>query len=494
MYFKLAVFAASVLASAAAGKPVDVVAPIAPPHDVNVAIVPRRPSSLMKRDANATFDLGFQIQNQVLFDGPALNLNVPLTLECVDCRAWGSVTAVTFIPDDIGDFLEDLTDFDLFNNANLSLVFNGVGALIDLSVVATEGFEFTLPLFASQTPLGVAGPNFQLGAVFFIELVMGITGKVEASSGFQLLIPDGSAFTMPLDPTLPNTAAFDGTTLSLLPLEVEAPANLTVALRLRVQAGLEFVGSPLLSATALAGAFLDIPEVVLGARFSFGGANESESESCQLPAFAEVNVNAGVFVEVGADVGNVGVVDLNPSLETTFFRAAVETCFLGGTAAGDVATTAKPTASSSSAPYVLMPSVTATATPGPSTSVTTTTPPQETACHTALVTETTTVVATRATTACAVPAVHCPANMTRVGMAEQTETITTSRCPEATPDLHALTTIVTTVTTTACPRVELPASGLVSLTKLSNPITSSVVVDPAATTLPSPAVTGSARR
>ncbi|RYP04101.1 hypothetical protein DL765_010300 [Monosporascus sp. GIB2] len=493
MYFKLAVFAASVLASAAASKPVDVVARTVPPRDVEVAVVPRRPSSLMKRDANATFDLGFQIQNQVLFDGPALNLNVPLTLECVDCRTWGSVTAVTFIPDDIGDFLEDLTDFDLFNNANLSLVFNGVGALIDLSVVATEEVEFTLPLFASQTPLGVAGPNFQLGAVFFIELVMGITGEVEASSGFQLLIPDGSAFTMPLDPTLPNTAAFDGTTVSLLPLTVEAPANLTAALRLRVQAGLEFVGSPLLSATALAGAFLNIPEVVLGGQFSFGGANKSESESCQLPAFAEVNVNAGVFVEVGADVGNVGVIDLSPSLETTFFRAAVETCFLGGTAAGGVATTAKPTASSS-APYVLMPSVTATATASPTANVTTTTPPPEAACHTALVTEITTVVATRAITTCAVPAVHCPANMTRVDMAEQTETITTSRCPEAAPDPHVLTTIVTTVTTTACPRVELPTSGLVSLTRLSTPITSSFVVDPAATTLPSPAVTGGSRR
>ncbi|RYP44823.1 hypothetical protein DL768_008755 [Monosporascus sp. mg162] len=437
MYFELTVLAASLLASAAARTPVDVVAAAVPRRDVKVAAPPRRSSPLMKRDANATFDLGFQVQNQVLFDGPALNLNVPLTLECVDCRTWGSVTAVTFIPDDIGDFLEDLTDFDLFNNANLSIVFNGVGALIDVSVAATEEVEFTLPLFATQTPLGVAGPNFQLGAVFFVELVMGITGEVEANSGFQLLIPDGSAFTMPLDPTLPNTAAFDGTTASLLPLTVEAPANLTMALRLRVQAGLEFVGSPLLSATALAGAFLNIPEVVLGGRFSFGGADEPESEPCQLPAFAEVNVNAGVFVEVGADVGNVGVVELNPSLETTFFRAAVETCFLGGAADA----TAQPTASSSSTPYTLRPNATATATANTSADVTTMTPP-----------------------------------------------------PEATPDPHALTTVVMTVTTTACPLVELPASGQVSLTRLSTPITSSLVVDPAATTLPSPAVTGGARR
>lgn len=79
-----------------------------------------------------------------------------MTLECVDCRTWGSVEAVTFVPDDIGDFFEDLTDFELFNNANLSIIFNGVGALVDLKVTAAQDGSFSLPLFATQTPLGVA--------------------------------------------------------------------------------------------------------------------------------------------------------------------------------------------------------------------------------------------------------------------------------------------------------------------------------------------------
>ncbi len=85
-----------------------------------------------------------------------MNLDIPLKLECVDCRTWGTVEAVTFIPSDIGDFLEDLTDFDLFNNANMSVVFNCVGDFIDVRVAATQMGAFTLPLFASQTPLGVA--------------------------------------------------------------------------------------------------------------------------------------------------------------------------------------------------------------------------------------------------------------------------------------------------------------------------------------------------
>ena len=85
-----------------------------------------------------------------------MNVSVPLTLECVDCRTFGSVEAVTFLPEDIGDFFEDLTDFELFNNANLSIIFHGVGAFVDLKLAAQLDQSFTLPLFASQTPAGVA--------------------------------------------------------------------------------------------------------------------------------------------------------------------------------------------------------------------------------------------------------------------------------------------------------------------------------------------------
>lgn len=61
-----------------------------------------------------------------------------------------------FIPSDIGDILKDLTDFDLFNEASMSIIFNGVGAFIDLSLSATEKGSFTVPLFTSETPAGVA--------------------------------------------------------------------------------------------------------------------------------------------------------------------------------------------------------------------------------------------------------------------------------------------------------------------------------------------------
>lgn len=47
---------------------------------------------------------------------------------------------------------------------------------------------------------------FQLGVVFFVDLVLGITGEVSAESGFEFRIPDGSAFTMTLDEEIENAA------------------------------------------------------------------------------------------------------------------------------------------------------------------------------------------------------------------------------------------------------------------------------------------------
>lgn len=250
---------------------------------------------------------------------------------------------------------------------------------------------------------------------------------------------------------------------SLLPLTIEAAANVTVALRLRVQAGIEFVGSPLLSAQALAGAFLNIPEIVLGEALSLGG-----NASCALSAFADVNINAGVFVDVGADIGLIEVGDFNPTLSTTFFQASVSTCFDGLIGGGGATTSALP-----------YPNATATATATATA-----------ACPTDLVTETITTASMVALTSCALPVVNCPANMTQVIMADQTETITSSSCPVSVTQppppppsngTDVTTTVLTTVTTTLCGTgATAPApGGAVLLTQLPTPITSALVVDPA---------------
>lgn len=196
--------------------------------------------SLVKRDANTTFDLGFEAKDAKLFDGyaysiyfisshfilskqphpiyiylyansilsswSALGQNFSLSLACVECRTWGTLVASAAFPDDLEDLIGDLSDLNPLNDASLSVGFQGVGALVDLSLTTGAQGEFTIPLLpVAATPLGISGPGFQVGIVFGIDLVLGITGEVTTEGGFQVAIPDSSSFTIPLDPTVANT-------------------------------------------------------------------------------------------------------------------------------------------------------------------------------------------------------------------------------------------------------------------------------------------------
>lgn len=139
-------------------------------------------------------------------DWSALGGTFSLSLACVECRTWGTLVASADFPDDLGELLGDLKDFNPLNDASLSVGFQGVGALVDLSVTTKGSGQFTIPLFVAETPLGISGPGFQVGITFGVDLVLGITGEIQAESGFQASIADGSSFTIPLDPSVKNIA------------------------------------------------------------------------------------------------------------------------------------------------------------------------------------------------------------------------------------------------------------------------------------------------
>lgn len=425
---------------------------------------------MVKRDANTTFDMGFEAKDVTLFDGSwqVLGQNFSLSLACVECRTWGTLVASAAFPDDLEELIGDLSDLNPLNDASLSVGFQGVGALVDLSLTTGADGQFTLPLFVTETPLGITGPGFQIGVIFGVDLVLGITGEVTTEGGFQVAIPDSSSFTIPLDPTVANVGKFDGVSASLLPLTASAPANVTLALRLRVQAGLELPSSPLLDAKALAGAFINIPEITLGEQFT---TSPTDGSNCLLPASAEININAGVFVDVGADIGDFQLIDdFNPTLSTTLFSAAASTCFI---TVGQDTATATTTASAAITTGV---GATGTGAAG--------------ACPVALTTETVATTTAFTITSCAAPIANCPASLTQVIVVSSPVTETATRCPVS---LNGTTTSIvippyantttTTVTTTL-------GAGAISLTSLTAPVTNTLTVDPTVTPPDVPSITG----
>ncbi|KAI0837585.1 hypothetical protein F5Y06DRAFT_69204 [Hypoxylon sp. FL0890] len=457
----------SLLESATAKPVADLAAPRGlAPRDVEVMRVPyaHRKRSLVKRDANTTFDLGFEAKDLTLFSGDwdALGGTFSLSLACVECRTWGTLEASAAFPENLKELLDDLEDLNPLNDASLSVGFQGVGALVDLSVTTKGSGQFTIPLFVPETPLGITGPDFSVGLTFGVDLVLGITGEIQTEGGFQVSIPDGSSFTIPLDPTIKNIAKFDGASASLLPLSANAPANVTVALRLRVQGGIDLPGSKLIDAQALAGAYINIPEVILGEQFSDPPANGS---NCILPASAEININAGLFVDIGADIGDITLVDFNPTLSTTLFSAAASTCFI---TAGEATAT--------------LDLITGTAV---GSSVQTTAP-----CPVALVTSTVTTTNTYAITSCAAAVANCPASLTQVIVVTEPTTITTSSCPVSLNATAASIAAAPFANTTIASNGG-NSNGAIALTSLTAPVTNSLTIDPSITAPDVPSITGS---
>ncbi|KAI1421871.1 hypothetical protein F5Y12DRAFT_765498 [Xylaria sp. FL1777] len=274
-------------------------------------------SDVLKRSTHdARFPLNFNAANKVLSNG---NFHgAQLTVKCIECSTTGEVIASAMLPD-ISD-IDISHPGDILDNSTLGLTFNGVGATIDLDLTAAASSDFSVPLLKTESPIGVAGPGFQLGVVFSVDLVLKVTGKVETEGGFKVTIPDGSSLIIPFDESKPNVAKFNGASASLLPITVNLPAGITAALQLKVQAGVMLPDLEVIEAKALAGASISIPEVILQESASF------PSKTCAVPVSAELNINAGVFVDIGADLAGINLGDFNPTASTTLFVASTSTC------------------------------------------------------------------------------------------------------------------------------------------------------------------------
>lgn len=86
----------------------------------------------------------------------ALGQTFSLSLACVECRTWGTLVASAEFPEDLGDLINDLSDLNPLNDASLSVGFQGVGALVDLKLTTGGEGQFALPLFITETPLGIS--------------------------------------------------------------------------------------------------------------------------------------------------------------------------------------------------------------------------------------------------------------------------------------------------------------------------------------------------
>ncbi|KAM7189944.1 hypothetical protein V8F33_009746 [Rhypophila sp. PSN 637] len=353
------------------------------------------------------FDIGFQLKDEELYAGswdfappapiPIPGIPVPITvlptesiaftLNCNDCRTYGEIVAEM---DTEGD------------GVTFGLTFNKAGAYMDFGISATNELTATFALGKFLSTGNLTSGSFAAKLGLGLNLVLSFTGAIDLTGGFQICIPDGTKLAFNVDigidaDTTGLSATSDVTTFpdvsfSLLPIEFSAGVNVTAALILKAEAGIDTqIG--LIAGTASAGASLTIAQVNLGA------AATNEQGQCSRQLFADIESNAGAFANAGLKFDEEELFEPpNFNVSTVFATAGTTVCI--GTKVPTIPT--------------LTPSI-QTDVPEcdgvlPSTALTT-------------------VTKTNTLTSCLAAVVNCPASLTQVVVLTKEEAITTTFCP-----------------------------------------------------------------
>ncbi|KAK6338103.1 hypothetical protein TWF696_001574 [Orbilia brochopaga] len=148
----------------------------------------------------------------------------------------------------------DLDDFDLppidvdfdidipeIPQVQLRFQFDELEMYVALNTVFSGGVTYTLNLYTSQTPIGIAiGDDLFLGVVVDVDLILSAEAEIEISSGFHIKVDDGAELSIVLFGNSIDRTAFNGGLFEFLPVTIEsAGVVLKAVLRIRARAGFE---------------------------------------------------------------------------------------------------------------------------------------------------------------------------------------------------------------------------------------------------------------
>ncbi|KAI0023467.1 hypothetical protein F4780DRAFT_83315 [Xylariomycetidae sp. FL0641] len=170
-------------------------------------------------------------------------------------------SAIDYVKDYISgvvDNLEDgfdLDDFDFpplnmsFNldvpdlpETNLNLQFDDLEMYMMLDTVISAGTTYTVTMYTSETPIGLAldSKNFA-GVIFDIVLIMSADANIDMTGGVHMKVDDGLGIDIAMFGQNVSSISYNGGTFEFLPVTVQTTGGILKAvLRIGVKAGIEF--------------------------------------------------------------------------------------------------------------------------------------------------------------------------------------------------------------------------------------------------------------
>jgi hypothetical protein len=94
------------------------------------------------------------------------------------------------------DFNIDIPDIP---ECRLRFQFDGMELYMLLDTILSAGTTYTLNLYSSISPIGLAvGDELQVGVIFSVDLILSVEAEIDISSGFHIKLEDGIAIDIPM--------------------------------------------------------------------------------------------------------------------------------------------------------------------------------------------------------------------------------------------------------------------------------------------------------
>ncbi|KAI1120970.1 hypothetical protein F5Y10DRAFT_257324 [Nemania abortiva] len=168
-----------------------------------------------------------------------------------------TTTAYHYLKTEVKELAENLTDFDFDDisfpplnvsfdvdipdipECRLSLQFDELELYMLLDTVLSAGASYTLNIYSSKTPIGIAiDSETFVGVIASIDLLLAADADIDISSGLHIKVDDGMALDLSLFSHNVSSLTFNGGSFEFLPVAVQSASGiLSATLRVSLHAG-----------------------------------------------------------------------------------------------------------------------------------------------------------------------------------------------------------------------------------------------------------------
>ncbi|KAJ5279074.1 hypothetical protein N7478_004446 [Penicillium angulare] len=240
------------------------------------------------------------------------------TLDIEDIPAWPTL--------DLDLNLDNTTGLP---GAEVHFEFDNLELYLDLDIKLSAGSTYTLNIYSSESPAGIAMPGLTVGAVFSVDLILIAEAEIDIGSGIHIKLEDGLAFDLEMFNSNVSKISLPGGMYEFLPVTIEGEGSIQALLSLKASLGIEVSSNSIEDVLTFSGGIeADVFSYVADFLLQVNGSSSTsgEEDGCELAAVAEYTM------AVGAAAGATVAVDTyvwGPSPNTTvpvFYTTLASIC------------------------------------------------------------------------------------------------------------------------------------------------------------------------